>query len=292
MLFSILTLFLFAGCASKNHYDGLEAVEMNQVESAVKISGHHSRLGIAFGGGGVRGFIHLGVIKALQEAGIRADVVVGTSSGSIAAAFYAIGMPYDEIEKKMLILDEDDITDFVISSDGVVNGQLLAEWSNSMFDNRTIESMPIPLGISVTDLTHGRSLLLVKGNVGEAIQASSSVPGAFIPVESNTLTLVDGGVLSLVPIRFTRALGADVVLAVDIYCGNSHELDTGAIDTLLATMRLQSCKLSALEAKEADILLRPGFEPADPQNFDGREEAIAAGYAAAKAIIPRLQDYR
>ncbi len=287
MLFA--TLLFFVGCASKNNYDNLKTVTIESVKPALDNSAERQRLGIAFGGGGVRGFMHLGVMKALEEAGIRADVVVGTSSGSIAAALYATGMPYAEIEAQMLALDENDITDFVLSSDGVVNGKSLAEWSNSVTGNRTIESMPTPLGIAVTDLTHGKPMLLVEGNVGEAIQASSSVPGAFVPVESNAVTFVDGGILSLVPVRFTRAMGADVVLAVDIYCGSYPAIDAGAIDTLLATMRLQSCQLSAIEAAEADILLRPRFEPKDPQNFDSRDEAIAVGYAATKAILLQLR---
>lgn len=282
---------ILSGCATVNRFDGLEAVRLEQVVPSVRPGevGTHPRLGIAFGGGGVRGFVHLGVLRALEEADIRADVVTGTSAGSVAASLYASGMPNAEIESIVRAVSEFDLADLVIDRQGVLKGQALAKWINGATGNRRIREMPIVLGITVTDLTHGRALLLVDGNVGEAVQTSSSVPGAFVPVQSNGATLVDGGVLSLVPVRFARALGADVVVAVDIYCGDQQALKGTAADTVMKTFRLQGCLLNRDEAAEADFLIRPHFEPASATSFAQRDEAILAGYREMTGILPELK---
>ena len=109
-----------------------------------------------------------------------------------------------------------------------------------------------------------------------------------MPVQSNGATLVDGGVLSLVPVRFTRAMGAEVVIAVDIYCGDQQALKGTAADTVMKTFRLQGCLLNREEAAEADFLIRPQFEPASATSFAQRDEAILAGYREMKAVLPAL----
>jgi NTE family protein len=123
----------------------------------------------------------------------------------------------------------------------------------------------------------------------EAVQASATVPGVVIPVQSRERTYVDGGVLTIFPVRFVKAMGADLVIAVDIYCGKPSALRGNALDTVLKTFRLQSCLLSVAETAEADILVRPAFEPDTPVSFSQREEAIMAGYRPAAEAIPALK---
>jgi len=288
---AILLAGLLGACATSNRYDALTALRAEELPQAVSRGPvANPRLGIAFGGGGVRGFMHLGVLRALEEAGIRADVVTGTSAGAIAAALYASGMPYRQMEAAALSVSELELADLVFSREGFVRGRALAAWLNEMTGHRQITALPIRLGVTVTDLEKGESLLVIDGEVGQAVQASASVPGAVMPVHANAATYVDGGILSLVPVRFARSLGAEVVIAIDIYCGNQTALKGNALDTVLRTLRLQSCKLSQAEAEEADFLIRPAFEPESYSNFDQREEAIMAGYLAARAIIPALRE--
>jgi NTE family protein len=132
-------------------------------------------------------------------------------------------------------------------------------------------------------------LLVVDGDPGEAVQASATVPGVVIPVHSNERTYVDGGVLTIVPVRFVRAMGADVIIAIDIYCGKHPARRGNALDTVLKTFRRQSCLLSDAEIAEADILIRPEFEPDNPVSFAQRDAAIMAGYRSAAAAIPALK---
>ncbi len=286
-----VVLSQIAGCARANRYDNLKALPLEKVKPVVvrQEADQAPRLGIAFGGGGVRGFVHLGVLRALEEAGIRADVVAGTSVGALAATLYASGMSAGEIESLAKSTSRYELLDLVFSHEGAINGQAYAAWIRAATGNRTMRELPVPLGITVTDLSAGKALLVVDGDPGEAVQTSATVPGVVIPVHSNERTYVDGGVLTTVPVRFVRAMGADVVIAVDIYCGKHPALRGNALDTVLKTFRLQSCLLSDAEIAEADILIRPEFEPDNPVSFAQRDAAIRAGYRSAAAAIPALR---
>jgi NTE family protein len=290
LIILFLTTLLLAACARSNRYDNLKAVPLEQVPAAMQGRAivQAPCIGIAFGGGGVRGFMHLGVMRALEEAGIRADIVTGASAGAAAAALYASGLSQREIETHIFSASEYELADLVLSRQGVLNGQAFAAWIREATGHRQIRDLPVALGIAVTDLGKGQALLVVDGDPGEAVQASASVPGTVIPVESGGATLIDGGVLALVPVRFARSMGADIVIGIDIYCGNDTIPKGHALDTMLRTFRLQSCKLSEKEAAEADFLIRPSFEPASPTSFSQRDEAIQAGYRAAQAIMPAL----
>ncbi len=277
-----------------NHYDSLQAQAPEQLRQAQPREGRSGNqsattLGLALGGGGVRGFVHLGVFKALDEANIRASVVVGSSAGAIAAALYASGRDYAELETAVRALSEWQVIDPVLSREGVINGRALARWVNDFVDHAAIEALPVRTGITVTDLQRGETLLITAGNTGQAVQASSSIPGVFVPVQANGQTFSDGGALALVPVQFTRLLGADTVLAVDVWCGAEQPIEHNLINTLLAVVRLQSCDIARSEAGSADILISPDFEPGSFRNFDSKAAAIAAGYAATLEVIPRLR---
>ena len=172
-----------AGCARANRYDNLKALPLEEVKPVVvrQEADQAPRLGIAFGGGGVRGFVHLGVLRALEEAGIRADVVAGTSVGALAATLYASGMSAGEIESLAKSTSRYELLDLVFSREGAINGQAYAAWIRAVTGNRTMRELPVPLGITVTDLGAGKALLIVDGDPGEAVQASATVPGTVIP---------------------------------------------------------------------------------------------------------------
>ncbi len=266
----------------------LHAVPLGNVV-AHPFSSNKPHLALAFGGGGVRGFMHLGVIKALEEAGIRAELVTGTSAGSIAAALYASGKSYHEIEQLMRQLQRSDIVDLHLSVEGVIAGHALSEWIESASGYQKIENLPIPLGVSVTDLETPEALFVTSGDLGDAVRTSASVPGAFSPVESEGRFYVDGGVFSLVPVRLARAMGADIVIGIDILCTRFPYAQDDGIHAMLSTFRLQSCKIGAEEMAEADLLIRPDFEPESEISLASGDAGIEAGYAAMKAALPQLK---
>lgn len=270
-----------AACSSVNIYDDLNGHEPQETKE--------HELGIAFGGGGVRGFMHLGVVKALEEEGIKPDVVAGTSAGSIAAVLYASGMSYDEMELAIKKVDLSDIADFVVSSNGIVNGKRLSEWVNEQVKFNDLSQMPIPVGVTATNLSTQETLMIRSGNPGHAVQTSSTIPGAFVPVKNQGDILVDGGLFSVVPVYTARKLGAKKVIAVDIYCHNQPEPELTSGKVTLATFRMQSCRLSQAELESADVVIAPKYEPKGSAAFDERHEAIMAGYLAAKNWMPEIK---
>ncbi|CDT00708.1 MULTISPECIES: patatin-like phospholipase family protein [Vibrio] len=276
----LVTLSLMA-CSTPNVYNDLNAIPSTE-------TGEHE-LGIAFGGGGVRGFMHLGVIKALAEEGIAPDVVSGTSAGSIAATLYASGLSYEEMELAIEKVGMSDIADFVFSSKGLVNGKNLSEWINSQVTYDDLSDMPMPVALTATNLTSRETVIIRSGNPGHAVQTSSTIPGAFVPVENQGDILVDGGIFSVVPVYAAKDLGAKKVIAVDIYCHNQITPEVSASKITLAAFRMQSCRLSEQELNSADVVIRLDYEPNGSAAFNEKEQAIQAGYLAAKEAMPEIK---
>ncbi|MDD1821940.1 patatin-like phospholipase family protein [Photobacterium sp. ZSDE20] len=268
-------------CSSPNVYEDLNA-------STAMERGEHE-LGVAFGGGGVRGFMHLGVLKALEEEGIRPDVVSGTSAGSIAATLYASGMTLAEMKTTIDEVGMSEIADFVVSTKGLVNGKRLSEWINSQVEYDDLAAMPIPVAVTATNLTTQETIMIRSGNPGHAVQTSSTIPGAFIPVQNQGNILVDGGVFSVVPVYTARDLGAEKVIAIDIYCHNQTAPEISASKITLAAFRMQSCRLSQDELNSADVVIAPKFEPNSSGAFDEKAQAIEAGYLATKEVMPQIK---
>ena len=247
-------------------------------------------INLVLSGGGVKSTGHLALLEKIEALGLKINAIAGSSGGALVASLYASGMSYKQIEKKVLSLKESDITDMTFFGEGgVIQGKKLASWIQETTKEMKIEKTPIKLGIAVSDLTNQEALLITKGDIGEAVQTSSTIPGAFIPVKSNGRLLVDGGVLSLVPVEFTKALGADVILAIDIYCGKIKVQDNGIFNILYLANRVQSCKIAKYEMQKADFIISSKYEPENYGNFDSKEESINAGYEATKLIIDQLK---
>lgn len=240
---------------------------------------------LVLGGGGLRGFAHVGALRALEEAGIRPDIVVGTSAGSVVGAAYASGMSAAQIESAALNLKVSSLLDFTWSSGGIMRGNKLAGWVDSLTGDLPMEQFPVRFAAVATDLQSGQAVLIAKGSAGRAIQASSAVPGVNVPVAYPAGHLVDGGITSLVPVRFARAMGADVVIAVDIYCHGPRAEGLSVPTILSRVMQTQSCLVAAAETAEADVLIAPAVSVPGMSARDSQERAIQAGYEAARAAL-------
>ncbi|TBR08829.1 MAG: patatin-like phospholipase family protein, partial [Lysobacter sp.] len=190
------------------------------------------RIGLALGGGAAKGFAHIGVIKMLEANGIRIDVVAGTSAGSVVGALYASGLDAFALQKQAVALDEDRIRDVRLFGGGLVQGKALQDYVNASVGNRPIEKLARPFAAVSTELETGRRVVFTRGNTGQAVRASSSIPGVFEPVEIGRAHYVDGGVVSPVPVDAARQLGADIVIAVDI----STKVNGTAPGSLLGTV--------------------------------------------------------
>ncbi len=247
------------------------------------------RIGLALGGGAARGFAHIGVIQVLEEQGIRPDLVVGTSAGSLVAAMYASGKSGVEMASLAQSMDESALTDWSFPGRGLIRGEGLARYVRSQTGGLSIEQMRLPLGIVATDLADGQPILFQRGDVGVAVRASSAVPAVFQPVKIGGREYVDGGLVSPVPVRFARQMGAELVIAVDISSPPDGNATGDALHMLLQTFAIMGRSINRFELKEADVVLRPSLVGVSSADFTARMKAVQAGREAALAMLPQLR---
>lgn len=248
------------------------------------------RIGLALGGGAARGFAHIGVIQVLEEQGIQPDLVVGTSAGSLVAALYAAGKSRTELHALAETMDETAITDWSFPLRGVIRGEALARYVNQQVGGVTIERMKRPLGIVATDLATGEPVLFRRGDTGMAVRASSAVPAVFQPVRIGDREYVDGGLVSPVPVRFARQMGADFVIAVDISSPPQDGPVGDAMRMLLQTFAIMGRSINHFELREADVVIRPALNGLAGTDFRSRRLAMDAGRDAALAALPQLRE--
>ncbi|MBR7748097.1 patatin-like phospholipase family protein [Undibacterium baiyunense] len=252
------------------------------------------RIGLALGGGAARGFAHIGVIKVLEAQGIFPDVIVGTSAGSVVGAMYAAGNNGYTLQKMALDMDEATISDwslpFFSKSSGVLKGEALQNYVNRMVGQSSIEKLKKPFGAVATDLNTGMPILFQRGNTGLAVRASSSVPGVFQPVKINDRFYVDGGLVSPVPVRFARDMGADIVIAVNISSAPEGQAASSSLEILMQTFTIMGQSINQFELKSADIVIKPDLPTMKGNDFNGRNLAILAGERAANAVMAEIKE--
>lgn len=247
------------------------------------------RIGLALGGGAARGFAHIGVIQVLEEQGIPVSLVAGTSAGSLVAALYASGKRGPELASLAMGMDESALTDWSFPGRGLIRGEALARYVRSQTGNRLIEQMPLPLGIVATDLASGEGVLFRRGDTGSAVRASSAVPAVFQPVRIGDREYVDGGLVSPVPVRYARQMGADLVIGVDISSPPDGNATGDAFRMLLQTFAIMGRSINAFELKEADLVIRPALVGVSSADFTVRQKVIHSGREAALAQLPALR---
>lgn len=247
------------------------------------------KIGLVLGGGAARGFAHIGVLKVLEANGIKPDVIVGTSAGSVVGAIYASGMSATELQKNAIALEESALGDWTLSSRGVIRGDALQTMINRFVNNRPIETLDRRFACTAVDLNSGRLVVFERGNTGQAVRASSSVPGVFQPTLINGVEYVDGGVITPVPVRVARKMGADFIIAVDISAKPVPLKKPAALDIVLQSVTILGETLAAFETAEADILIKPKVGTVGSADFNSRNLLILEGEQAAQAALPEIR---
>ncbi|WP_422393297.1 patatin-like phospholipase family protein [Mycetohabitans rhizoxinica] len=286
-LLGAATAALLAACTGPKTRSNMAAPSLPPTAPARPL-----KIGLALGAGAARGFAHIGVIKALEARGIDADIVVGTSAGSVIAALYASGMTGLQMNKLALTMNEAAISDWALPlrSRGFLKGVALQNYINTTLNNRPIEKMARPLGIVATDLKSGQPILFQRGNTGIAVRASCSVPSIFEPVRIGDREYVDGGLVSPVPAVFARKMGADFVIAIDISQRPENGLTHSSFDVLMQTFTIMGQSIKAYELdKYADVVVHPNLAAMSGSDFGQRNAAILAGEEAVNRIFPQLQ---
>jgi len=285
------------------------------------------KVGLVLSGGAARGLAHIGVLKALEEQGIKIDAIAGTSMGAVVGGLYASGYKIDELENLALNIDwqqalsdappredvpfrrKQDDRDFLVKQKlsfrddgslglplGVIQGQNLALLLESLLahtsDTRDFDKLPIPFRAVATDIANGEKVVFRKGHLPQVIRASMSIPAVFAPVELDGRLLVDGGMTDNIPLDVAREMGVDVAIVVDIGTPlrNRKQLTT-VVDVLNQSITLMTRRNSEEQLAALhpdDVLIQPPLASFGVTDFGRAEEMIDAGYRATKALDARL----
>lgn len=244
---------------------------------------------LVLGGGGCRGYGHIGVIRALERNGIKPDLVVGSSVGSLVGALYAAGIGSDELEGYGQRMTPNMLRDWVFPKLGLFGGSRIRRFVSDRTGGRAIEALPVRFAAVATDLRNGDRIILQRGDLGRAVQASSSLPGLIEPIRIGKRLLVDGNLVAPVPVDTARLLGARRVIGVDVSFP-PEEADLGdPFDALYQGFSILTNHLAAKELARADVPIRPKLPEHNEMGAATQKALIAAGEKAAMEAMPAIR---
>lgn len=243
------------------------------------------KIGLALGSGAALGAAHVGVLRALEEHGIRPGAVAGTSIGSLVAALYAFGKSIDEIEEIALSLDWLDISGIKLSKMGLLSNNDLGEILDDTLGDVTFDQAAIKLAVVATDIAKGEKVIIREGNVSDAVKASTCIPVIFEPVEYDGRLLVDGGLIESVPVSALQELGSEFIIAVDVKADRSYKRPDDIIDVLNNSLEIALIHLANLRLEDVDILIQPRLGAYSRMDTNHTAEMIQLGYEAATEAL-------
>ncbi len=247
------------------------------------------KVGLALGSGGARGLAHIGVLKVIQREGIPVDVIAGSSMGSLVGCLYAAELDWEMVEGLAVHLPRKRWLDLTVPRRGFVRGERVREMIRLLTRGRSLEELPIPMGVVATDLNRGEQVVFQTGPVDLAVRASISIPGIFAPVQWQGRTLVDGGVMDRVPVSVVKEMGAGVILAVDVVPRATTVCIENIFDVIVQTLSVMEREILNQRWVEADVLIHPDLTDISPTAFTDVEECIRLGEEAARLQIDRIK---
>ena len=250
-------------------------------------TGPAPRVALVLGSGGPRGFAHIGVLKALEDAGIRPDVVIGSSVGARVGALYAGGMSARELERLAYEINLLEFFEFRALTGGLATGGTIQNYVNGKVEGRSIEALKIPFVAAATRVSDGKLALFNHGDTGLAVRASGASPGQFEPVKIGDQLYIDGDEASPVPIRAARLLGAKVVIAVDV-SAFAEDTPKTALREWVAKDERRARQVAA-EASEADVIVHPniGYYAGHTESY--RRQVIAIAERFTREKLPAIR---
>lgn len=243
---------------------------------------------LVLGGGGAKGFAHIGVIKVLESHGIRPQLVVGTSAGSFVGGLYASGLSPFGLQQLALSLEESDVRDLTLSRQGFLLGQKLQDYINVKVKQQPIQNFPMRFAAVATEADTGRKVVFTRGNAGQAIRASCSIPNVFVPASIAGKEYVDGGLVSPIPVETARDLGADVVIAVDISARPVAGQTRSAWALLDQTINIMGQQAINRELPMADVVIKPQVLGVGTLELESKHRSLLEGERAAQAKLPAI----
>ncbi len=246
------------------------------------------KIGLALSGGAARGFAHIGVLKVLEEERMPVSFLAGTSAGALMGAFYASGMNIRMLERLTKAVERRTWIDFTVSRMGFIGGNKVEQIVYLLTRRATFSDLKIPFAAVAVDLYSGEKVVIKEGIVAEAVRASISIPGCFVPVEINGKMLVDGAVLERLPVEVVRNMGADFVIAVDTGFHKGAVDITNALDVITRSIEIMAKEMSLNQLDCADAVITPELGDIAPSQFERVSEAVSLGEKAARSALPAI----
>ena len=275
---------------TRRHFSTLAGVSLTSYFAQGMAQTSRPKTALVLGAGSARGFAHIGVIKAIEAAGIKPDLIVGASAGSVIGVFYAAGYTGQQMEDiAMKVRDADVIDQSNNSKRGLIAGAALQKLINTFVKDKPIESLKIPFIAIATNLKNGEAIQLKTGDTGQAVRASSSMPGIFLPTSINGTELVDGAISSPLPVAVARQMGAEVVIAVDVGSAPQNPNAAGIYEIIMQSFEIMGQAIAKLEGQKADVLIKPNVGAYSGSDFGNRAQLIAAGLTAGQRAVEQIR---
>ncbi|MGG0717785.1 patatin-like phospholipase family protein [Robertmurraya massiliosenegalensis] len=250
---------------------------------------HHPKIGLALGSGGARGFAHLGVIKKLLDAKISIDLIAGSSMGAMVGCFFGAGLDIDRLYQLSRVFKRKYYLDFTIPKMGFIAGNRVKDLIRIFTHGRNLEQLDIPIQVVATDLMTGEKVIFKEGPIAEAVRASISIPGIFVPEKYEGRLLVDGGVVDRVPVSVVKEMGADIIIAVDVSRVNRTTEITSIYDVIMQSIDILQMEIVANREIASDIMIQPALEMYSSRAFTNIDEIIQIGETETDKYIAKIQ---
>lgn len=254
---------------------------------------HRPSVGLALGSGAARGLAHIGVLEVFEKYKIPIDIISGASIGALIGGLYACGMPIAEMRKiaesatRKSLLSWADIT---VPRQGILGGSRIEEFLEKATGGKSFAETVIPFAVCAADIRTGEEVPIDTGKLSRAIRASISIPGVFVPVNMGRRVLVDGGIVNPVPVDYLKALGADVIVAVDIIPAPKAKPQKrlSTIDILLNAFDIMEYKIFERWETGDIVKIRPAVDDVEGFHFWRARRVMEEGRKAAEAAVPEI----
>ncbi|MGG2064730.1 patatin-like phospholipase family protein [Bacillus sp. S14(2024)] len=246
------------------------------------------KIGLALGSGGAKGFAHVGVIKVLREAGIPIHMIAGSSMGALIGTFYAAGSNVDRLYRLATVFKRKYYLDFTVPKMGFITGKRVKDMIKMFTYNKKLEELDIPTAVVATDILNGEKVIFTQGSIADAVRASISVPGIFVPEKINGRLLVDGGVIDRIPVSVVKKLGADIVIAVDVSPIKVNGEVTSIYDVIMQSIEIMQHELVVNRQIASDLMMHPAVEQFSSRAFTNIEDIIRVGEEEAQRHIQTI----
>ena len=248
------------------------------------------KFGLALGGGFARGILHIGILKALEDARIPVDYVAGTSVGALVGSFYCAGIPACELVEIARMARFRDFARWTLSRYGFCSTDRIIRFCERVMKTKSFDELKIPFAVTATDIRNGEAVVFTKGSLIDSVRASCAYPGMFPPVEINGRSYVDGMLAYSVPTTPVRQMGAERVLGIDL---SGHWVEgrepRHLFEVIGQCFSIAQSKMSDSWKKDADLVLNPDVTGFAFDCFDRTPELIALGEASMRAVLPELR---